>query len=152
TRADIEGLVRGDPTSRLLSGWRAEVAGEPVRRLLEGRAALAFDGEGSLVIEARSHRPVAVDRDGSDDGAAARRRSRRPAPRGTASSGRRAQQDGAVGPDLAGEGLALALAVARHEHRARQVDPGRLGAHVDHDDPVVAVAGRTGPAPGDEVA
>src|SRR5690606_5209193 len=66
TRADIEGLVRGDPTSRLLSGWRAEVAGEPVRRLLEGRAALAFDGEGSLVIEARSHRPVAVDRDGSD--------------------------------------------------------------------------------------
>jgi ribonuclease D len=71
TRADIEGLVRGDPTSRLLSGWRAEVAGEPVRRLLEGRAALAFDGEGSLVIEARSHRPVAVDRDGSDDGAAA---------------------------------------------------------------------------------
>src|SRR5690606_3505705 len=69
TRADIEGLVRGDPGSRLLSGWRAEVAGEPVRRLLEGRAALAFDGEGSLVIEARSHRPMTPDHDGSDDGA-----------------------------------------------------------------------------------
>jgi ribonuclease D len=59
TRADIEALVRGDDTSRLLSGWRAEVAGLPVRRLLEGTAALAFDGEGSLVLEARSHRPAA---------------------------------------------------------------------------------------------
>jgi hypothetical protein len=33
------------------------VAGLPVRRLLEGSAALAFDGEGSLVLEARSHEP-----------------------------------------------------------------------------------------------
>ena len=57
TRADIESLVRGDRSSRLLTGWRAEVAGEPVRRLLEGDAALAFDGEGSLVLEARSHLP-----------------------------------------------------------------------------------------------
>src|SRR5918994_1796774 len=57
TRADIESLVRGDRSSRLLTGWRAEVAGEPVRRLLEGDAALAFDGEGSLVLEARSHVP-----------------------------------------------------------------------------------------------
>jgi len=50
TRADIEALVRGDEVSRLLTGWRAELAGEPVRRLLEGNAALAFDGEGSLVL------------------------------------------------------------------------------------------------------
>jgi ribonuclease D len=50
TRADIEALVRGDPSSRLLTGWRAELAGEPVRRLLEGNAALAFDGDGSLVL------------------------------------------------------------------------------------------------------
>jgi ribonuclease D len=57
TRADIEALVRGDDSSRLLAGWRAEVAGLPVRRLLEGSAALAFDGEGSLVLEARSHEP-----------------------------------------------------------------------------------------------
>ena len=57
TRADIESLVRGDRSSRLLTGWRAEVAGEAVRRLLEGDAALAFDGEGSLVLEARSHLP-----------------------------------------------------------------------------------------------
>jgi len=57
TRADIESLVRGDESSRLLSGWRADVAGIPVKRLLEGNAALAFDGEGSLVLEARSHQP-----------------------------------------------------------------------------------------------
>ena len=57
TRADIEALVRGDESSRLLSGWRADVAGIPVKRLLEGTAALAFDGEGSLVLEARSHQP-----------------------------------------------------------------------------------------------
>jgi ribonuclease D len=57
TRADIEALVRGDGTSRLLTGWRADVAGTPVTRLLQGDAALAFDGEGSLVLEARSHQP-----------------------------------------------------------------------------------------------
>jgi ribonuclease D len=50
TRADIEALVRGDESSRLLTGWRAEMAGEPVRRLLKGNAALAFDGDGSLVL------------------------------------------------------------------------------------------------------
>jgi hypothetical protein len=58
TRADIEALVRGDDSSRLLSGWRAAVAGRPVQDLLRGTAALAFDGEGSLVLEARSHRPA----------------------------------------------------------------------------------------------
>jgi ribonuclease D len=58
TRADIEGLVRGDGTSRLLTGWRAEVAGRPVQDLLKGEAALAFDGDGGLVLEERSHVPV----------------------------------------------------------------------------------------------
>lgn len=57
TRADIEALVRGDGSSRLLAGWRADVAGLPVKHLLEGTAALAFDGEGQLVLEARSRRP-----------------------------------------------------------------------------------------------
>lgn len=57
TRADIEALVRGDDGSRLLSGWRADVAGQPVQRLLTGDAALAFAGDGSLVLEARSHQP-----------------------------------------------------------------------------------------------
>ncbi|HEX5365509.1 MAG TPA: HRDC domain-containing protein [Acidimicrobiales bacterium] len=57
TRADIEALVRGDGTSRLLDGWRKDLAGAPVERLLAGELALAFAGRGSLVLEARSHRP-----------------------------------------------------------------------------------------------
>jgi hypothetical protein len=31
-------------------GWRHELVGEPVEELLSGRAALAFDGEGELVL------------------------------------------------------------------------------------------------------
>ncbi|MDZ7679713.1 MAG: HRDC domain-containing protein [Acidimicrobiales bacterium] len=54
TRADLESLLRGDPDSRLAVGWRAELVGEPIRRLVAGQAALAFDGEGGLVLESRS--------------------------------------------------------------------------------------------------
>jgi ribonuclease D len=61
TRADIEGLVRGDGSSRLLSGWRDDVAGEPVRQLLSGQASLAFNGDGNLVLERRSREPVVRD-------------------------------------------------------------------------------------------
>jgi ribonuclease D len=67
TRADIEALVRGDGTSRLLTGWRDEVAGEPVRQLLSGRAALAFDGDGALVLERRSYTEVGWRTDGEGD-------------------------------------------------------------------------------------
>jgi len=58
TRADIEALVRGDEDARLSQGWRAELAGEPIRRLMSGEAALAFDGDGGLVLEERSGVPV----------------------------------------------------------------------------------------------
>jgi ribonuclease D len=58
TRSDLVGLLRGDPDARLRTGWRASVVGEPVRRLTEGDAALAFDGRGGLVLEERSRRPV----------------------------------------------------------------------------------------------
>ena len=58
TRADIEALVRGDDDARLSEGWRAELAGEPIRRLMSGEAALAFDGNGGLVLEERSGQPV----------------------------------------------------------------------------------------------
>ena len=57
TRADLIGLLRGDEGSRLATGWRAKVVGDPVRRLVAGQAALAFDGKGGLVLEARSFRP-----------------------------------------------------------------------------------------------
>jgi len=59
TRADLEGLLRGDEDARLAEGWRAEIVGEPVRRLVDGEAALAFNGKGELVLEERSHRPIA---------------------------------------------------------------------------------------------
>ncbi len=53
TRADIEGLLRGDESVRLAHGWRAELVGKPVERLLAGRASLAFEPGRGLVIEAR---------------------------------------------------------------------------------------------------
>ena len=46
------------PGARLAVGWRAELVGEPIRRLVDGEAALAFDGHGELVLEARSRRPL----------------------------------------------------------------------------------------------
>ncbi|MBT8240158.1 MAG: ribonuclease D [Acidimicrobiales bacterium] len=54
TRADIESFVRGDPDARLAHGWRAELVGDPAKRLMTGDAALAFDGDGGLVLEERS--------------------------------------------------------------------------------------------------
>jgi ribonuclease D len=59
TRNDLEALLRGDEDARLATGWRAALAGEPIRRLVEGGAAVAFAGDGELVIEERSHRPLA---------------------------------------------------------------------------------------------
>jgi ribonuclease D len=59
TRADLEALLRGDVDARLTEGWRAELVGEPVRRLVAGEAALAFNGKGELLLEERSHRPIA---------------------------------------------------------------------------------------------
>ena len=52
TRADIEAVLRGDADARLAEGWRAEHVGEPIRRLVEGRATLAFH-EGRLLLEDR---------------------------------------------------------------------------------------------------
>jgi ribonuclease D len=59
TRGDIEALLRRDANARLAEGWRAELVGEPIRRLVDGEAALAFDGGGVLVLEARSRQPLA---------------------------------------------------------------------------------------------
>ena len=50
TRGDIIALLRNDPEARLATGWRAELLGDNVRRLVEGRAALTFDGRGSLKL------------------------------------------------------------------------------------------------------
>ena len=53
TRNDVEALLRGDEHARLTSGWRADVVGQDIRKLVEGRAALSFDGQGGLVLEDR---------------------------------------------------------------------------------------------------
>ena len=54
TRSDIESLLARDPDARLARGWRAELVGERIRRLVDGEAALAFDGKGNLVLEDRT--------------------------------------------------------------------------------------------------
>ncbi len=54
TRADVEALLRGDEEARLDSGWRAELVGESIRRLVDGQASIAFDGSGRLVLESRN--------------------------------------------------------------------------------------------------
>ena len=48
TRADLIAFLRGDPSARLASGWRAELLGDDVGKLMDGRSALTFDGRGSL--------------------------------------------------------------------------------------------------------
>lgn len=50
TRSDLEALLRGIPGARLSTGWRAEVVGEPIRKLLSGEAALGFDRGSGLVL------------------------------------------------------------------------------------------------------
>jgi len=57
TRADLEALLRGDE-SRLSSGWRADLAGQPIKRLVAGDASLAFEKGGGLVLEERSRLPI----------------------------------------------------------------------------------------------
>jgi len=58
TRGDLEMLLGGVPEARLSTGWRAQLVGDPIRRLLDGQVAVAFAGNGELVIEERSHRSV----------------------------------------------------------------------------------------------
>ena len=54
TRSDINDLLRGAKNPKLASGWRAELVGARIRDLVEGRASLAFDAEGGLVLETRA--------------------------------------------------------------------------------------------------
>ncbi|HXY27412.1 MAG TPA: HRDC domain-containing protein [Acidimicrobiales bacterium] len=55
TRADLTQLLSGEP-GRLDTGWRRDIVGEPLRRLIAGDVAAAFDRRGHLVLEERSHR------------------------------------------------------------------------------------------------
>jgi ribonuclease D len=57
TRSDVASFLRGGGESRLAHGWRHELVAAPLLALVEGRAALGFDGSGALVLEDRSGRP-----------------------------------------------------------------------------------------------
>ncbi len=54
TRADVETLLRKEE-GRLSRGWRAELVGEPIQALVSGKASLAFEGHGQLILETRSN-------------------------------------------------------------------------------------------------
>jgi ribonuclease D len=58
TRADLVAFFQSIPSGRLASGWRCDLLGKMLRRLVEGEAALAFDGNDGLVLEERSYRPL----------------------------------------------------------------------------------------------
>ena len=52
TRADLIAFLSGDPDARLRHGWRAELAGEGIDRLVSGRSALTFDrGAGLKLVD-----------------------------------------------------------------------------------------------------
>ncbi len=53
TRNDIEDFVNGGNRGRLASGWRHELVGRPMQRLLDGEAALAYERGRGIVLEAR---------------------------------------------------------------------------------------------------
>jgi ribonuclease D len=52
TRADIVAFLRGDLDARLGSGWRNDLVGDGIRRLVGGEAGLTFDPEGRLRLHA----------------------------------------------------------------------------------------------------
>jgi ribonuclease D len=57
TRADIVAFLRGDADARLANGWRNELVGDGIRRLVGGEAGLTFDGEGRLRLTTVSDQP-----------------------------------------------------------------------------------------------
>ena len=63
TRNDLIALVSGDENARLRQGWRAELLGDGIARLIAGTAGLTFNGQGGLrLIDAvpTEHAPADV--------------------------------------------------------------------------------------------
>jgi ribonuclease D len=48
TRHDLVAFLRNDSGARLSSGWRHDLLGDGIRRLVAGGAGLTFDGRGGL--------------------------------------------------------------------------------------------------------
>jgi ribonuclease D len=52
TRADLVAFLARDPDARLCHGWRGELLGEGITRLIEGKAGLTFDrGDGLKLVD-----------------------------------------------------------------------------------------------------
>ena len=54
TRNDIEALISGDMNSKLAKGWRGEVVGEVIKKILAGKVSLVFDGTNRILLEPRN--------------------------------------------------------------------------------------------------
>jgi ribonuclease D len=63
TRADLMAFFQPVPSGRLAAGWRCELIGKMLQRLVDGEAALAFDGGDGLVLEERSRKVLEPDLD-----------------------------------------------------------------------------------------
>lgn len=50
TRNDLVSFLRGDAGARLATGWRRELLGDGIHRLVTGKAAITFDGKGGLYL------------------------------------------------------------------------------------------------------
>jgi hypothetical protein len=50
TRSDLVAFLRGDADARLGMGWRQQIIGDGINRLVSGAAALTFDGKGGLEL------------------------------------------------------------------------------------------------------
>ncbi len=57
TRHDLTAFLRGDVDARLAGGWRHDLLGDGIRRLVAGGAALTFDGRGGLRLIDVASRP-----------------------------------------------------------------------------------------------
>lgn len=66
TRADVEALLGAEPAGRLAVGWRHDLVGRELTRLVAGEAALAMGPNGGLVCEERSNEPVDLARGDPD--------------------------------------------------------------------------------------
>jgi ribonuclease D len=65
TRADLTQMLQGNP-SRLASGWRTAMVGEPLRRLVSGRAVLALADGGRRLEFREAAQPLRSDDAPSD--------------------------------------------------------------------------------------
>ena len=58
TRHDLVSFLRGDEHAKLATGWRAQIVGDVLQRLMRGDVSVALDASGDLVLEQRSNLPA----------------------------------------------------------------------------------------------